>query len=224
MVFTWNWNGFVPKIRWRPNKNKKRSSLRFGPVLCPKLGGHQKKGLHPGWDWFLWPNSLQVHGQSRPILIADGRGAIFAFSTTISLKSKKCCILHTLHGNVEGDLVPPPPWLRYCTYRRNWRTRGEQKIWSTWCNDLKSLSNPQQMSPCATKFWKSTVQRIRFENLFWTNFRPRPFSSLHLTVIWRKKQRISGEKLDENADDVWLSSSPPSANLWFHLVTPKKAY
>ena len=126
---------FLPKLRWR---QKKRSSLKFSPVVGPKLGeDRKKKGLHSNLvrflaqkkvfahpfyaqtfcssykggtmpqfcipfyanytilatqrerPWpngppkyapgFLWPNSLQVHVQSRHILIANGEEGYFCF-------------------------------------------------------------------------------------------------------------------------------------------------
>ena len=33
----------APKIRRGAKQNKKRSSLKFGPIFCPKLGEEQKK-------------------------------------------------------------------------------------------------------------------------------------------------------------------------------------
>ena len=72
----------------------------------------EKKGLHPDWDRFLRPTSLQAHSQSRQILIAnanEGEGTIFAFNAKTGLKSEeKGGILYTLHSN--GGLLPPPPF------------------------------------------------------------------------------------------------------------------
>ena len=78
IVYIWNWNGFLPEIRWRPQKN-------------------EKKGLLPCWDRVLRPNSTQVQSQSSHILIAnDNEWAIFAFRAKFGLKSnikRVFCIL-----------------------------------------------------------------------------------------------------------------------------------
>ena len=52
----------------------KQLTLGIGPVLCPKLGEDQKKGLRPEWDRALLPNFLQVLSQSSHILIANANG------------------------------------------------------------------------------------------------------------------------------------------------------
>ena len=56
-VYTWNWNGFVPEIRWRQKKEKKV----FARVEIE----------------FLRPNSLQVQSQSH-ILVANANGGLIS--------------------------------------------------------------------------------------------------------------------------------------------------
>ena len=52
---------FSPKISWRA---KKRSSLKFGPVFCPRLGVEQKnkKGFHSNLVRLLAQSREQTHG------------------------------------------------------------------------------------------------------------------------------------------------------------------
>ena len=57
-VFTQISSNFLSKIMWRATKTKKRSSLKFRPISCTKLGEEQKNktGLHSDFVLFFAQN------------------------------------------------------------------------------------------------------------------------------------------------------------------------
>ena len=68
-VFTQIWSHFLPKIRWRAKrKKKKRSSLKFGPIFCPKLGEEQKKRSS------LKKRSHLLHKKGKKVFSKSKRG------------------------------------------------------------------------------------------------------------------------------------------------------
>ena len=64
-VFTQIWSHFLPKIRWRAKK--KRSSLKFGPIFCQKLGEEQKeeKKLVQNATTSTWLDNLNLTRQPQ---------------------------------------------------------------------------------------------------------------------------------------------------------------
>ena len=88
----------------------KRFSLGIGTILCPKLGEDQKEtGLHPRWDQFLLPSTLQVQCQSRHILIANANGGLFPLLVQKSVSK----VLQTWYFAYSacrcGAILPAPP-------------------------------------------------------------------------------------------------------------------
>ena len=52
---------YQPKIRGRPKRKKKWSSLKFSPVFGPNLGVDQKKGLHSNLVQLLAQKKVFAH-------------------------------------------------------------------------------------------------------------------------------------------------------------------
>ena len=122
------WRFFPPKVRWSPEKKKKKKvfaklRLIFRPkskiqrFFPPKIRWFPKKKnktkvfteIETGFSAKFGNSNVWGGG-----LFFYGGGAIFNFSQKIGLKSTKnvqFCILHKPMGGLEP---PRPPWLRYC--------------------------------------------------------------------------------------------------------------